>query len=85
MGRVPSVISAEISRDIIAQVQKAEADGAKEMELRVPKGDDHDNWPHPNYMGPAVSRLLYGQGLIPYPIKITIVPDAGMNEQYGIR
>lgn len=85
MGHVPPAICAEISRDLIAQVQKAETAGAREMELQVPKGDDHDNWPHPNYMGEAVSRLLYGQGLIPYPIKITIVPDPGMNAEYGIR
>lgn len=85
MGHVPPAICAEISRDIITQVQTAEAGGARSMELHVPKGDDRDNWPHPNYMGEAVSRLLYGQGLIPYPIGIKIVPDEEMNERYGLR
>ena len=85
MGRVPPAICAEVSRDIIRQVQAAEKAGMRKMELHVPKGDDHDNWPHPNYMGPAVSRLLYGQGLIPYPMEITIVPDPAMNQKYGIR
>lgn len=85
VNRVPPAICARISRDIIAQVQAAEASGARKMELRVPKGNDVDNWPHTLYMGEAVSRLLYGQGLIPYPIEITIVPDPAMNEEYGMR
>ena len=85
MGNVPPAICAAINRDIIHQVQAAVDAGATKMELRVPKGDDRDNWPHPMYMGAAVSRLLYGQGLIPYPIEITIVPDPEMNREYGIR
>ena len=84
MGNVPPAICAEISRDLIRQVRSAEEQGLREMELHVPKGDDRDNWPHPTYMGPAVSRLLYGQGLIPYPIRITVVPDGEMNLRYGL-
>ena len=84
MGNVPPAICAQISRDLIRQVQAAEEQGLREMELHVPKGNDEDNWPHPNYMGPAVSRLLYGQGVIPYPIRIKVVPDGEMNVRYGL-
>ena len=82
---VPPAICMAVTRDMISQVQEAEHQGAARVELHVPKGNDIDNWPHPNYMGPAVCRLLYGQGIIPYPIEIVIVPDMEMNRKHGMK
>lgn len=74
-----------VDYDIIQQVQAADRNGDSEVVLRVPKGDDHDNWPHPVYMGKAFSRTLYKHGLTSKPMNITIQPDIQMNEKYHIR
>ena len=83
IGRVSPKICYQIDYDIINQVVTASKAGQKEMVLRVPKHNG-DNWPHPMYMGNAVSRTLYRHGLINAPIKITIRPDAEMNKKYHI-
>lgn len=74
-----------VDYDIIQQVQAADRNGDSEVVLRVPKGDDNDNWPHPMYMGKAFSRTLYKHGLTSKPMNITIQPDIQMNEKYHIR
>lgn len=84
VGQVPPSICYEIDYNLIEQIQAADRDGKTEMVLRVPKGDNHDNWPHPMYMGGKISRTLYKHGLISRNIKITIQPDEAMNKQYHI-
>lgn len=84
MGNVPPSICYEIDYDLIEQIQSADREGKTEMVLRVPKGDNRDNWPHPMYMGGNISRTLYKHGLISRNIKIKIQPDAAMNKQYHI-
>lgn len=84
MGSVPPSICYEIDYNLIEQIQAADREGKTEMVLRVPKGDNRDNWPHPMYMGGKISRTLYKHGLISRNIKIKIQPDAAMNEQYHI-
>lgn len=81
---LPAEACYAVDRDILSQVQAADRAGQEEMILRVPKGDNRDNWRHPLYMGRAVSNTLYRHGQIAHPIKITIQPDPAMNEQYHI-
>lgn len=81
---VPPSTCYEIDYNLIEQIQMADREGKAEMVLRVPKGDNRDNWPHPMYMGGKISRTLYKHGLISRNIKIKIQPDAAMNEQYHI-
>lgn len=73
-----------VDREIIQQLQEADRNGEKEVVLRVPKGDNRDNWPHPLYMGNALSRTMYKHGLISKQLKITIEPDLDMNKKYHI-
>lgn len=75
MGDVHPARAAEIDNYLIKQIQQAEAEGKKEMVLIVPKGDNRDNWPHPNYMGKNICKTLKSHGLIHTDIKITIQPD----------
>ena len=84
MGSVPPSGCYEIDYNLIEQIQAADREGKTEMVLRVPKGDKHDNWPHPTYMGGKISRTLYKHGLISRNIKIKIQPDEAMNKQYHI-
>lgn len=84
LGSVPPSICYEIDYNLIEQIQAADREGKTEMVLRVPKGDNRDNWPHPMYMGGNISRTLYKHGLISRNIKIKIQPDPAMNEQYHI-
>lgn len=73
-----------VDREIIQQLQDADRNGENEVILRVPKGDNRDNWPHPLYMGKALSRTMYKHGLISRQLKITIQPDLDMNKKYHI-
>ncbi len=69
----------EIDNNLIAQIQAAEAEGKKEMDLLVPKGDDRGNWPHPYYFGDDICKTLRSHGIINSYIKINIKPDPSMN------
>jgi len=71
-----------VDEAIIRQVQEAERLGQKNMVLKVPKGDNKDNWPHPFYMGKNISRTLLAHGIISHDIKIKIQPDPAMNKEY---
>ena len=75
MGDVNPARAAEIDNYLIEQIQRAEAERKKEMVLIVPKGDNRDNWPHPNYMGRNICKTLKAHGLIHTDIKIKIQPD----------
>lgn len=71
-----------VDEDIIRQVQAAEQRQQKHLVLKVPKGDNKDNWPHPFYMGRNISRTLLAHGIISHDIKIKIQPDPEMNRKY---
>lgn len=73
-----------VDQALINQIVKADKNAKSEMTLMVPKGDNHDNWPHPLYMGKAISRTLFAHGIIHNIIEITIKPDASMNERYHL-
>lgn len=51
VGHVRPSICYEIDYNLIEQIQAADREGRTDMVLRVPKGNDRDNWPHPTYMG----------------------------------
>lgn len=74
----------KITDNIINQVMDADQKNQKELELRVPKEADEDNWPFPIYMGQSVYDTLKSNGIISNKIKIKIKPDEGMNEELHI-
>ena len=73
-----------VDKDLIRQITEADKEGKTEMVLRVPRGDQNDNWPHPLYMGTNLSRTLFTHGIISQNIKITIQPDVKMNVKYRL-
>ena len=54
----------KVDRMIADQVKDAVQQGKSQMILRVPKGDNRDNWPHAIYMGDRPIRTLYCHGVI---------------------
>lgn len=54
------------------------------MVLVVPKGNRYDNWPHPGYMDPNISRTLFIHGIISQMMDISIKPDERMNIKYKL-
>ena len=46
--------------------------------------DTQDNWPHSVGLLPRLTNTLYEQGIISYPIDITVVPSTEMNEKYHL-
>lgn len=84
IGYVSGGQAMAVSRDLISQIQKTDSEGQGSMVLMVPKGDNRDNWPHPFYMGPNISRTLFYHGLITKELKVKIQPDTQMNKKYGI-
>lgn len=83
MGNIHPRDAMAVSQNLIDQTVAADAAHQKEMTLIVPKGDNRDNWPHPNYMGFRLPRNLLAHGLIEGNIKkVTIQPDPAMNEKY---
>lgn len=83
-GKVSPHICYAVDNNIINQMRLADQSGADELKLHVPKGDNHDNWPHPNYMGESLSNTLFRDGVISRTINIEIVPDLEMNKKYHI-
>ena len=79
VGQMDPKKCVEIDKDLISQIQAAEAEGKKEMDLLVPKGREQDNWPHPYYFGDDICKTLRIHGLINSNIKITIKPDVSKN------
>lgn len=63
MGSVPPSVCYEIDYNLIEQIQAADREGKTEMVLRVPKGDNHDNWPHPMYMAEKSAELFINTAL----------------------
>lgn len=73
-----------VDMDILNQIQLADQRNVSELELHVPKGDNRDNWPHPDYMGKNICQTLYRDGIISRTFDIQIVPDINMNKKYHI-
>ena len=78
----PSTQCEAVSQYLMDQIIEAEQNGQTEMILKVPKGDDIDNWPHPNYMGRNISNALYSHGIISKKMKITIEPNPELNKWF---
>ena len=83
-NHVPEMTCVEVSRHIVDQIVAADREGLLEVVVTVPKGDDVDNWPHPIYMGENISRTLHAHGIISRRLKVTILPDATLNERFNL-
>lgn len=68
----------------IEQVVSADKAGEDEMELVVPKGINNANWPHPSFLGPAISRTLYTHGIISRNLKVEIKVDENLNKKFHL-
>ena len=76
MKNLPSREVLAIDRDLVRQVVEADAAGAEEVDLHVPKWDSEDNWPHAIYAGKHMANTLYRHGITNKLMTITFVPDA---------
>ena len=83
-GNLDAGVSADISRDLIAQVVSACEAGEKEMVLYVPLWDTENNWPHATSLMGRIRYALYAHDIIDYPIAITVVPCAEINEAHNL-
>lgn len=84
-NHVPESICVQVSQHLIDQIIAADRAGLNEVTITVPKGDDVDNYPHPLYMGANISRTLHAHGIISRRIKVTIQPDATLNERFNLK
>lgn len=82
MGRVSPADAIQVSQNILEQVLQADKENKTEMILVVPKGDNNDNWPHPNYIGHCLRDTLSSHGLIQRKMEIEIKVEPEMNKQY---
>lgn len=80
----PPRICAEISRDLVEQIVRADQAGLREMELKVPVWDGPDNWPHDTVLLPRMGQALYKHGLTTNRVYVTVVPSLEMNEKYNL-
>lgn len=81
-------VCADISRDLICQVQEAARQGKMEIDLLVPMyvADpvNGDNWPQTLPIMDKLPDTLYAHGLIDRPIYVNTVADPSMNTRYHI-
>ena len=81
-------VCADISRDLICQVQEAARQGKMETDLLVPMyvADpvNGDNWPQTLPIMDKLPDTLYAHGLIDRPIYVNTVADPSMNTRYHI-
>lgn len=84
MWNIPPAVCYEVDYDLMNQIIEADRAGVKEMTLVVPRGDNRDNWPHPNYMGARIWQTMYRHSLIHRQFKIKIKPDVNMNKKYNL-
>ena len=84
----PPALCAEISRNLIAQLQEADENGFTETVLRVPVNiadpENQDNWPHTLFLMKRIPGTLYAHGLISRDIAVTPVADPAINEQFHL-
>ena len=85
---VRPAICADVSRDLIAQLQAADTQGLTEVELHVPQyvsdPDAKDNWPHSLKLLERLPGTLYAHGLIRHQMHVTPVADTQMNVRFGL-
>lgn len=85
---VRPAICADVSRDLIAQLQTADAQGLTEVELHVPQyvsdPENEDNWPHTLKLLERLPGTLYSHGLIRHQSHVTPVADPEMNVRFGL-
>lgn len=84
MGNVAPEKCIAIDNYLIEQIKAASLRGDKEMTLIVPKGDNNDNWPHPNYMGGNILKTLKAHGIVDRDMKIKIQPNPELNTSYNL-
>lgn len=84
----PTSLCAEISRDLIAQLQEADRNGLTETTLRVPvhvaDPENESNWPHSLFLMKRIPKTLYAHGLISREIDVTPVADPDVNAKYHL-
>ena len=75
-----------MDRDLIAQMQEADAAGLTEAALVTMDTDnDYDNWPQSVFtMGDAMADLLWKHGVTGRRLTITLQPSRDFNERYGL-
>ena len=85
---VRPAVGADVSRDLIAQLQTADALGRTEVELHVPQyvsdPGTEDNWPHSLNLLERLPGTLYAHGLIRHQMHVTPVADPEMNVRFGL-
>ena len=84
MGNVAPEKCIAIDNYLIEQIKAASLRGDKEMTLIVPKGDNNDNWPHPDYMGGNILKTLKAHGIVDRDMKIKIQPNPELNKKYNL-
>ena len=88
MSNYDGSVCADISRDILQQVLEADRQGLTELDLYIPKHvadlEQSDNWPHSLGQLQYISKSLYEQGMIHYPIILRGIPSEEFNERHHL-
>lgn len=81
----PEIIN-KLNNDIVAQMQKAEANGEETVDIYVPYFPQRsDNWPYTYYIGARFTNMTYEYGLINKYITVSnIIPTNDKNIELGI-
>lgn len=87
-GKLRPEVCADISRDLIQQMQEADEAGLSEVVLRLPAyvadPETQDNWPHSLSLMERLPGTLYSHGLISREIQVIPVADTAKNEQFHL-
>jgi hypothetical protein len=85
-GNYPAAAIRSLDREIIREVNEADAKGRSSMELHVPVGFGLHNWPYPvDYMGKGIADTLFRDGVTDHRLEISIVPDQSLNDKYCLQ
>lgn len=79
-----SALRAEMTHDLIAQIQEGVDAGEEVVDLHVPVYGSEANWPLSPSNARAFPRSLYQHGLIERLVTVQVITDPAMNEKYGI-
>ena len=76
----------DINNDLIAQLQRADAEGLDAAEiLTLDSPFDYDNWPHSTfYLGDTLARTLWKHGVVERLLSVTLVPSEAFNAAHGL-